>query len=487
MRILFENHREHAALQDVIALFFPQFEILEDGFQGSLPGGANAELTSRVSRLPALRELRGQEEGPPVQVETRLRDESMTAAVPPVLMRRELKRQIYIFLEKMSGIHWPWGSLTGIRPTQVARDLWLEKGEAAAAELCDYWQVSAEKAKLGLETAQAEDRILGSIPHDQLMVYAGVPFCPGRCSYCSFICRDAGRQADELHDYALAMVREAESVFSDWRPEISAFYMGGGTPTSFDETDFAYVLENSLKELNLREGAEITVEAGRPDTISEAKLRVMKALGVTRICINPQSLNEETLIRVGRFHDTKRFYDMYNLARRLGFDDINCDLILGLPGENGEDFNRTVERLLAIEPDSITIHTLALKRSARLEEEEKERFLPLRFPDPALQETLRLAQERVRAAGYAPYYLYRQKNVRGGLENTGFARDGKVCVYNVGMMSDEISIVGLGSGSSSKRVTGRRVERMHNSKDLRDYRLRIEEFSRRKREFFASL
>lgn len=488
MRIIFQNHREHAALQDVVALFFTEFTAVEDGFQGDLPGQVSATISSKVSHLPSLKAMRGQEEGREVLVETRMENEVLSKKVAPILMRRELKRQLYIFLEKLSGIHWPWGSLTGIRPTQVARDLWLENGkdrEAAIEELCETWRVSPEKAKLGLETALAEDRILRTIPHDQMMVYAGVPFCPGRCSYCSFICRDAGRQAEQLHEYAKAMVHEAETVFSDWQPEVSAFYMGGGTPTSFNDQDFAYVLEHILDSLNLVDGAEITVEAGRPDTINEEKLRVMKDLGVTRLCINPQSLNDETLIRVGRFHDTKLFYDVFALARKMGFDDINCDLILGLPGENTEDFARTVEHLLAIEPDSITIHTLALKRSARLEEEDKEHYLPLRFPDSALQEALGRAQHRLREEGYDPYYLYRQKNVRGGLENTGFARDGKICIYNVGMMSDEISIVGLGSGSSSKRVTGRRVERMHNSKDLKDYSQRVEELSAKKRDFIS--
>ena len=197
-------------------------------------------------------------------------------------------------------------------------------------------------------------------------------------------------------------------------------------------------------------------------------------------------MKDETLVRVGRQHTAEQVRQVFRLARSLGFDEINMDLIHGLPGENDEDFLSSVREVLKLEPDAVTLHTLSLKRSSRLQEEMAEEVLPLRFPDPAFAEAAAEAEQLLAAGGYQAYYLYRQKNVRGGLENTGFARPGKNCIYNVGMMSDRISVVGLGSGSSSKKVRGRRVERLHNSKDLQDYTERVEELAQNKVKFFQN-
>lgn len=500
LRVVLNNHLEQEALREVMPLFCEPFELSEDGFLGKLvkvaeeySASTDSEFIVRVSvdQLPSLKAMRGQEPSGPVLLETYLLDHCLYSdKVAAQDLRREMKRQLYLALAKLTGISWPWGSLTGIRPTQVAREIWLTKEKdqsATLSELEEKWFLSSEKAIKGLKVALAEDAILSELDHKALMVYAGVPFCPGRCSYCSFICRDASRQESVLPEYAKAMVQEAEEVFLRLKQPVSAFYMGGGTPTSFSDEDFDFVLKSILNVLPLSKNAEICVEAGRPDTITDKKLRSMKEAGVTRLCINPQSMHDTTLEKVGRFHDKDMFLKCLEMARSMNFEQINADLILGLPGEGATEFLQSVGELIALDLDSITLHTLALKRSARLHEEASETYLPLRFPDPEMSRAMREADQILEQAGYAPYYMYRQKNVRGGLENTGYSKEGKVCIYNVGMMSDEISIVGLGSGSSSKKVRGRRVERLHNSKDIADYSARIHELAEKKWKFFDKL
>lgn len=507
VHILFENHREFSALHDVVALFAEQYEETERGFELTLFGKLREAdqpiiLISRTAREVSKEEMRGQRPGAPVLITTLLDPEGRREGVSEELwhplelvveareLRRELKRQVYMFLSALSGIRWPWGSLTGIRPTQIALEALENSGrdEGRALDiLVNRWRLQREKAVKALKTAKKEDEILTGLQQDDIMVYAGIPFCPGRCSYCSFISRDAFRQSEWLGRYAEAMVHEIRHVFRGSSFSVSALYLGGGTPTSLCEQDFAKVLETLVREIPLKEGAEITVEAGRPDTINKEKLAIMKDCGADRICINPQTMNDATLARIGRFHNAQDVRECFSLARSMGFKHINMDLIIGLPGENGEDFKRSLNELLLLGPESITVHTLALKRSSGLQSEKSELYLPLRFPDEVLQKVLSEGERRLQEQGYEPYYLYRQKNVRGGLENTGFAKNNAYCIYNVGMMSDLVSVIGLGSGASSKRVKGRLVERLHNSKDIRDYTERAEELAEKKRQFFAEL
>lgn len=500
IQIRLDNHQEWATIQEMAALFSDQVTLGEDLVTVLLPGEHEQlerdemiEVFSSLSESVDREALQGKIPHTPVRVTTswsqsRENQKRIEKEAPATSIRRELKRQLYACFQEITGIQWPWGSLTGIRPTQVAWECFNQQDgdrKRALEELKSTWFVSSEKSVKALRTAQKEQEILKQIPRDQWMVYAGIPFCPGRCSYCSFIAQDATAQRDWLEPYVEALLMEARVLFEAVQTPLSAFYLGGGTPTSLPEPLFQKLLEGLLTLLPLAPEAEITVEAGRPDTITAGKLHVMRDCGVQRICINPQTLQSKTLEKIGRFHTVEDFFSVYDQARRAGFNHINTDLILGLPGETREDFMDTITRLLSIEPDSITVHTLALKRSARIQQEESQRYLPLRFPDPIFSETLGEGEMKICSSGYEPYYLYRQKNVRGGLENTGFARPNKECRYNVGMMSDEITVVGLGSGSSSKKVTGRLVERLHNSKDLRDYTLRAEEIAEKKVAFFT--
>lgn len=493
MHVSLQNHSGESAIRDALALFAAQLESSETGLELRLIQGAEGpdpELVQSFSRPLSKAEQRGLlPDAPPLTVSTRLAGQSMAATVLPVHARREAKRQIYLLLSEYTGLAWPWGALTGIRPTQVAAEVLAETGdeEKAAALLVSRYALHAAKARLAVRTARAEQALLRELPAEQPLVYAGVPFCPSRCSYCSFISRDAIRQADQLHPYVDAMIAETRQTFAGFQRPVSALYLGGGTPSSLDEADFARLLQTLVRTIPLAEQAEITVEAGRPDTITAGKLAVMRSLGIGRICINPQSMHDATLQRAGRRHSVAAVRQAFALARQAGMDNINMDLILGLPGEEAEDFLDSVEQLIAMEPEDITLHTLAMKRSARLAGEKIPVLTPRDLPDPQLEAVLEEAQALLLAHGYAPYYLYRQKHVRGGLENTGFAKAGKGCRYNVGMMSDRLSVIGLGSGSSSKRVNGRLVERLHNSKDLEDYCRRIAEISAKKAAFFAAL
>lgn len=466
--------QDHESIAEVLRLFYGGVELTAD----SISAGTDGRAWHFVETL--------QEAGTVLALELREGERVLAAgSCPLAAKRRERKRLLYIALEELLDLHFPWGSLTGIRPTLVARQCLDECGDyrQALRILVERWRLSEEKAEKALFTALAEDGILEEIPEDAILVYAGIPFCPSRCSYCSFISRDAGRQTAWLTPYVDAMIREIETVAPALPAAVDSFYLGGGTPTSISDADFDRLLTATFRALPLAPNAEITVEAGRPDTITEGKLEIMAKHGVSKICINPQTLKDETLALVGRLHTADDVFRVFHLARSYGFKRINMDLILGLPGEGPADFLKSLDGLLELGPESITTHCLALKRSARLQEEEAETWMARRFPDADYAQAMTEADRRLYENNYSPYYLYRQKNVRAGLENTGFSKVGEGSRYNVGMMSDRRTVVAFGSGASSKWVTGSLVERLVNSKDLRDYTERIESIAAKKLDF----
>lgn len=461
--------------------------------------------------------------------------DSITRGIPKDAWRREAKRQLYVILSRETGISFPWGALMGIRPTQIAcqeieravrgapvgsgiRALGRKQDTECALQalpdtwredvfdrMTHYWRLSGQKAKLAIETALAEQRILSSLAYPKpdgsgtdrcennliqgtdvtypYVVYVGLPFCPSRCAYCSFIARDAGRHVELLEPYVEAVIREAELTFSQsFNGEVAAVYFGGGTPTSLPAPLFKRYLDGVLKSIPLATDAELTMEAGRPDTIDREKLEMIRDKKFDRLCINPQTMRDETLRAIGRGHtvdDTERAYE---LARTMGFRDINMDLIAGLPGEGAPELLESVARIAELSPESVTLHTLAVKRGSALIEGQVPHAVFR--PDEALIDAVERSHDYLRARGYAPYYLYRQRNCRSGLENTGFAKKGYASVYNVAMMSDAVSVIGLGSGSTSKAVRDRQATRIHNPKDLSVYIGRVEEQVEKKRALF---
>ena len=334
----------------------------------------------------------------------------------------------------------PWGSLTGVRPVKLASGL-LDAGFAdteAQALLTSRTGMSRDKAALLLSVAHHEQPYL-QIPDHSASVYVGIPFCATRCLYCSFPAYDIHRMGHMVSGYLDALERELEFL-GEWLAQsgtrLSTVYIGGGTPTALDEAALSRLLSMMAKHLPLRDALEYTVEAGRPDTLTFEKLKRIRAAGVTRISINPQTMNDVTLRRVGRAHTAGDVTRAFAMAREAGFSNINADLIAGLPGESLSDFQHTLECIIPLAPDSLTVHTLAVKRASRLHEQESGAMGPTRTDDETVAAMVTEAAVHAAHQGLLPYYLYRQKNILANLENIGYAREGMGCRYNVETMSE---------------------------------------------------
>ena len=395
------------------------------------------------------------------------------SSVLPV--NRQVKRDLYEKLAQITGMSFPWGSLTGIRPTVVAAE---ENFDHQA--LMEKYFVREDKARLACDTARLEKSIAEQAAR-KLNVYAGVPFCPGRCEYCSFIAQDVTKHLNRLHDYADAMIIEMNTLAPFISEVPGTIYMGGGTPTVFDEYDMRRVLESMKGAFRAGEKTEFTVEAGRPDTITEDKLTAMRDNGVNRICINPQTMRDETLRRINRGHTAADVVKVYEQARRTGFDVINMDLIAGLKYETADDFLDSVKTVAELDPENITIHTLYKKRRAGMSRDDVLNADGRGDIDKAVQQ----AYEFLYGRGYVPYYMYRQKDTELGLENTGFCKPGTHNVYNVAMMSYDSNVLSVGAGAMSKRAfEDGRYERCPNVKDVSLYMNEARECAQKKISFF---
>lgn len=397
------------------------------------------------------------------------------------------KRFLYRTLSECTGKELPWGNLTGIRPTKIAMGL-LEEGKTDT-EVTDFMKqshyVSAEKAELALDIAKREKKLLSAIHYqDGYSLYIGIPFCPTTCLYCSFTSYPICAYRERVEEYIDCLIKEMEYVSGAYRHKIlDTVYIGGGTPTTLEPAQLRRMIEK-LKELfDFSTVTEFTVEAGRADSITEEKLAVLKELGVTRISVNPQTMKDETLKLIGRQHTVAQVEEAFLLARRVGFTNINMDLILGLPGEDEADVAHTITRVKELAPDSLTVHSLAIKRASRLNRWIEENGVStLKNTD----ETMRIAAEGARELDMKPYYLYRQKNMSGNFENVGYAKEGCFGVYNILIMEEKQTIAALGAGSISKVVfPDGRIERADNVKDVALYIEKIDEMIERKRELFA--
>ena len=396
--------------------------------------------------------------------------------------RRLVRQTLYDLCREVTGIHPPWGSLTGIRPTHLmyeAIGLGLT-GDAAKNYVIENFDVQPDRADILWEIAQVQGQL--PPPADRWMdVYIGIPFCTTRCTYCSFSSGELGK-GKLVEPYLTALFREMEKcsgMIAATGRTLRAVYVGGGTPTSLNEDQLKRLLD---KMMACFPGAmEYTVEAGRPDTITPGKLAAIKAAGVGRISINPQTMNDETLRIIGRAHTAQQVIDAYAMARAAGIYHINMDVIAGLPGETVADFARTMEYAKQLRPESLTVHTLAIKRSTRLH------FENYRFPTGVeAAEMVNLGLQTARALGMQPYYLYRQKNMAGNQENIGYAIPGHACQYNVDIMEETSHILALGAGGISKRVyeDEGHIGRAPNVANIEHYIARVDEMVQRKRELF---
>lgn len=399
--------------------------------------------------------------------------------------RNVMKRLLYHALSAYTGKKLPWGAQTGVRPVKVALNR-LELGwkeEEIRNFMKEHYLCSEEKIDLSLTIAKKEASLLSKLQDKKgYSIYIGIAFCPSRCLYCSFPSYPLEKFGELMEDYLLALCKEIDYV-RDCMPEkqLQTIYVGGGTPTAFDEKHLEMLLKKICDTLDFTYVQEFTVEAGRPDSLTIEKLVLLKQYGVTRISINPQTMNQKTLDIIGRKHSVEQVKQAFAMARQAGHDNINMDLIMGLPGEGLLEVAHTLEEIGKLSPDSLTVHTLALKRAADLTiYKERYRSLPKNTA-----EMLLLAAEFTAEHGYSPYYLYRQKNMTGNLENVGYALPGKEGLYNILIMEERQTILALGAGGTSKYVfpTGGRIERTDNCKSIVDYIGRIEEMIERKRSF----
>lgn len=372
------------------------------------------------------------------------------------------KIMLYDYLSRITGKSLPYGSLTGIRPTKLYRDL-CSRGMDAYNIFINEYSVTQENTDFIRSICNNQNGIY-STDSSEIDLFVNIPICLTRCSYCSFISAEYGKIKKLIRPYVNQLIREiaaATEIIAKNKRKLRAIYVGGGTPTSLSEQEFGDVM-GALKELS---SEEFTVEAGRPDTIDDNKLRIMVDTGVNRISINPQSFNDKTLAAIGRAHTSADIVDCYNTARKYPFI-INMDLISALPGESVDDFAYSVDKTIALEPDNITVHTLAIKKGSVLKNAEYDN----KSIDTAA-EMLQYARERLSAANYLPYYMYRQKYMSGNLENAGYCRADKACVYNIDIMEETHSIIACGAGGISKRVyrDENRIERLANPKGIDVY------------------
>lgn len=407
-----------------------------------------------------------------------------------VKYKEGFKRFLYQSLCEATGKTLPWGDLTGIRPTKIAFSL-LEQG-MDDEEIIKYYRekyfVGREKAELSVGIAKRERELLSGIHGPKAgcgySLYVGIPFCPTTCLYCSFTSFPIGGYRKMVDTYIDCLIRELEYVAGELKGDVlDCVYIGGGTPTTLEAGQLERLLCALRRLFDFSSVKEFTVEAGRADSITEEKLQVLYRYGVDRISINPQTMIQKTLDIIGRKASVAQVEEAYVLARKVGFDNINMDLILGLPGESEDDVRYTVGKVAGMAPDSLTVHSLAVKRASMLNRWVQENGVSmLRNTD----ETMRIAAEGAAGLGLVPYYLYRQKNMSGNFENVGYAREGKLGLYNILIMEEVQTILACGAGSISKRVyPDGRIERCENVKDVSQYIGRIGEMIERKHVLFG--
>jgi coproporphyrinogen dehydrogenase hemZ len=395
--------------------------------------------------------------------------------------KNDLKRNIYINLLNLGNKKLPWGTLTGIRPTKIVMEM-LENDmslEDIKKHLKEVYLVSDKRIKLCTDTAKNEFNILKKIDYKNgYSLYIGIPFCPTRCLYCSFTSYSIAQWKKDTDTYVEALCKELLAVSKMYEgKKLQTIYMGGGTPTSLEGYQLSKILNVVKTNFDLSNLLELTVEAGRPDSITREKLEALKDVGVDRISINPQTMQQKTLDLIGRHHSIEDIYESYKLARDVGFENINMDFIIGLNGETLEDVIDSFTKVRTFAPESITIHSLALKRAARLNTENKREIMD----NDLILSMINTATDTCADLGLEPYYLYRQKNMAGNLENIGFSKPGKECLYNILIMEEKQTIIACGAGTSSKIVFGDgRIERIENVKDPKLYIERLDEMIMRK-------
>lgn len=379
-------------------------------------------------------------------------------------------------LSELTGIKPEWGMLTGVRPVKLVSR--LKASGMTREQLYSHMQgvLRLDKAKIDLayDTSENQRRCIGGLPPRSVSLYVSIPFCPSRCSYCSFVSQTVESFLRLIPDYVEALCREISQTAQIVRNlglNLDTVYFGGGTPTALSADELERIMQKISAEFDLSKLREYTVEAGRPDTVTAEKMRVIRDNGGDRVSVNPQTLRQEVLDRIGRKHTVEQFFDAYRIAKETGFKAVNVDLIAGLPNDDFDGFCGTLGQIIALEPENITVHALSIKRAADLMQESE-----LRLSAAETSKMIAHSNAALYAAGYSPYYLYRQKNQLGNQENVGWQRGGTVGVYNVNMMEEIQTVLAVGAGGSTKIVADEHhITRLYNPKYPLEYLRRFEE------------
>ncbi len=463
------------AAEQALMAYLPDFGGEGDLLVSSLAGScARASLHYRDRDHEGVARLAG-----PLPEETLLRKRAL---------QRLVKESIFRACVSALGQAPPWGSLTGVRPGKLAARHMEETGRDAgetAAWLQEEYSLSPRRAALCAETAKTGLEVKDSLGEKDIILYVGIPFCPTRCAYCSFVSHSVEKSLKLVEPYVEALGREIADTGALVRQlglKVKAVYWGGGTPTTLDAEQLRRTLDRLAEAFDLPNGLEYTVEAGRPDTITREKLLVLRSAGVTRISLNPQTMDDRVLAAIGRRHSAGEVQEGYALAREHFGGQINMDLIAGLPEDSREGFRASLEEVLAMGPENVTVHSLTRKRGADLNGMELEGLL-----GETVGQMLDYSLARLPEEGYAPYYLYRQKFSAGGYENVGWAKAGAVCLYNVAMMEELCSVLSLGAGGATKRLLpGGKILRCFNKKYPYEYIGSLEEADQDKRALFLT-
>ncbi len=474
MTLFIEGHSCSYELQRIVQMFFPGEKV---AVVPSCTGPKQKPYVEAVLSGGKAAVLWVPEHGEPLTAPAR----GITQDAPKYEIEHLLGVMLYSLLSKATGLRPQWGVLTGIRPVRLLLSKMQQglSGDALHADFVEHYLVSESRFSLALQTAEAENRILQRSTPDSFSLYVSIPFCPTRCAYCSFVSQTVERAAKYIPEYVEKLCEELRyiaAIASDLGLKLRTVYFGGGTPTTLDAQQLARLMDVIGQAFDLSDIWEYTVEAGRPDTITADKLYAIKNGGAKRISINPQTLDDRVLQAIGRRHTTAQLMQAYALARQVGFDCINMDLIAGLPTDTQEGFQNSLDQVVKMAPENITVHTLTVKRAADMTfERAKEQF-------GLVTGMVDYARETVIAGGWQPYYLYRQAGSLSALENVGYAKPGSEGLYNVYIMDETHSIFAAGAGASTKlkrQETGL-LKRVFNYKYPYEYISQFPEVLRRK-------
>ena len=473
MKLRLIDHDYKYAAEQIMLSLFPQER---PEYDAAAPDGLSAEIRLSRGNVYATAHTRIIRDGTRFDGYARVRRAALTDGLTADrLLQRIVKRSFYKAAVSLTGQAPPWGALTGIRPGKLATQL-LKEGlsqKAAKRALVRQYFVSPERSALCIDTAEAALAVQETLSVRDIALYIGIPFCPSRCSYCSFVSHSTEKSGHLIAPFLDALFREIDctaAAAQDLGLRIRAVYIGGGTPTTLTARQLERLLRKLASSFDLTQLQEYTVEAGRPDTITAEKLSALGPGGVTRISVNPQSMSDRVLSAIGRHHSARDVRDAMALARTADFACVNMDVIAGLPADTPDGFRDTLDQILAFSPENITVHTLSLKKGSRVSLEET------KVPGAeAVAAMLDGASKRLRASGYAPYYLYRQKFMSGGFENVGWSKKGSENLYNICMMEELCTVLSLGGGGVTKLVApSGRIERIFNVKYPYEYIERID-------------